>query len=129
VSPFAGILGDKWGRKRVAYVGAAFMACALLLLAVLDYAYGRYLLLFGLYGAGAATCWTSLNTLAVQMIPELRKPVASVYNCVKFSGYAVAPLVLSLFFGLFSMAGVRWACLGAIGVSMVMTSRIRNPLA
>jgi len=129
VSPFAGILGDKWGRKRVAYLGAALMASALFALAIFDYVYESYLLIFALYGAGAATCWTSLNTLAVQMIPELRKPVASVYNCLKFSGYAVAPLVLALFFGLFSIAGVRWACLGAILISMLLTSRIRNALA
>jgi MFS family permease len=93
---------------------------------LLDYSYENYLLAFALYGAGAATCWTSLNTLAVQMIPDLRKPVASVYNCVKFSGYAAAPLILSLFFGFFSIAGVRWACLGAILTSMLLTSRIRN---
>jgi MFS family permease len=129
VSPFAGILGDKWGRKKVAYLGAAFMVSALFALAVCDYAYERYLLIFALYGAGAATCWTSLNTLAVQMLPDLRKPVASVYNCLKFSGYAVAPLILALFFGFFSIAGVRWACLSAILVSMLLTSRIRNALA
>ena len=129
VAPFAGILGDQWGRKRVAYLGAAFMVSALFALALIDYSYEGYLLVFALYGAGAATCWTSLNTLAVQMIPDLRKPVASVYNCVKFSGYAVAPVILSLFFGFFSIAGVRWACLGAILVSMVLTSRIRNALA
>jgi len=129
VAPFAGILGDRLGRKRVAYLGAAFMVLALLALTFLDYRYERYLLVFALYGSGAAACWTSLNTLAVQMIPELRKPVASVYNCVKFSGYAVAPVILSLFFGFFSIAGVRWACLGAILISMVLTSRIRNALA
>ncbi len=129
VSPFAGILGDQWGRKRVAYLGAVFMVSALFALALLDYGFERYLLVFALYGAGAAICWTSLNTLAVQMIPDLRKPVASVYNCLKFSGYAVAPLILSLFFGIFSIAGVRWACLGAILISMFLTSRIRNALA
>ncbi|MCX5914708.1 MAG: hypothetical protein NTV04_22570 [Deltaproteobacteria bacterium] len=105
------------------------MVSALFALTLLDYSYESYLLVFALYGAGAATCWTSLNTLAVQMIPDLRKPVVSVYNCVKFSGYAVAPVILSLFFGFFSIAGVRWACLGAILISMLLTSRIRNALA
>jgi MFS family permease len=126
VSPLAGGLGDAWGRERVALGGGAFMVSALLALAFLEYRYETYLLIFALFGAGAAACWTSLNTLAVQMIPELRKPVASVYNCIKFSGYAVAPLVLSPVFGFFSIAGVRWACIGAILISMLLISRIRK---
>jgi MFS family permease len=126
VSPLAGGMGDAWGRERVALGGGAFMVSALLALAFLEYRYETYLLFFALFGAGAAACWTSLNTLAVQMIPELRKPVASVYNCIKFSGYAVAPLVLSPVFGFFSIAGVRWACIGAILISMLLISRIRK---
>lgn len=129
VSPIAGILGDSLGRRRVTYLGGSFMVLAIAGLSLFDYAYERYLLLFALYGAGAAMCWTSLNTLAVQMIPELRKPVASVYNCIKFSGYAVAPLVLAAFYGTFSIAGVLWACIGVILISLFLTSRIRNALA
>ena len=128
VSPIAGILGDRWGRKKVAYWGGAFMMSALVGLSLLDYGYERYLLLFSLYGAGGAMGWTSLNTLAIQMIPDLRKPVASVYNCVKFSGYAVAPIILAVFYSAFSIAGVRWACLSVILISLFLTSRIRNAL-
>ena len=104
------------------------MMSALVGLSLLDYGYERYLLLFSLYGAGGALCWTSLNTLAVQMIPDLRKPVASAYNCVKFSGYALAPIILGAFYGAFSIAGVRWACCGVILISLFLTSRIRNAL-
>jgi len=126
VSPLAGILGDQWGRKRVAYLGAFFMVSAIFALMLLDYSFEGYLLAFALYGAGAAGCWTSLNTLAIQMVPELLKPVTSVYNCLKFSGYAAAPLVLSPVFVFFSIGGVRFACLGAILISMFMLSRIRK---
>ena len=128
VSPIAGILGDHWGRKRVAYGGGTLMVSAIAGLSLLEYGYERYLLLFSLYGAGGAMCWTSLNTLAVQMIPDLRKPVASVYNCIKFSGYAIAPIILAAFYGPFSIAGVRWACLSVILISLLLTSRIRNAL-
>jgi len=127
VSPIAGILGDRWGRRRVAYGGGTFMILAIAGLSFLDYGYERYLLLFSLYGTGGAMCWTSLNTLAVQMIPDLRKPLVSAYNCVKFSGYAIAPIILSVFYGPFSISGVHWACLGAVLISLFLTSRIRNP--
>lgn len=126
LSPVAGILGDQRGRKRIAYWGGFVMASAIAGLGLLDYGFERYFLLFSLYGAGGAMCWISLNTLAVELIPDLRKPVVSAYNCVKFSGYAIAPVFLAGFYSAFSIAGVRWACLGAILISLFLTSRIRN---
>lgn len=84
--------------------------------------------MLALFGAGAATAWTSLNTLAVQIVPDLRKPVASLYSCVKFSGYALAPLVLSLIYVPFSISGVRLACIACILISLFLTSRIRSSL-
>ena len=79
-----------------------------------------------LFGTGAATAWTSLNTLALQIVPDLRKPVVSLYNCFKFSGYALAPLVLSVLYVPFSISGVRLACIACILISLFLTSRIRS---
>lgn len=91
ISPLAGILGDRWGRKIVAHTGQVIMIGSILGLELMVFTYGKYILMLALFGAGAATAWTSLNTLAVQIVPDLRKPVASVYNSFKFSGYALAP--------------------------------------
>ena len=63
------------------------------------------------FGAGSSTAWTSLNTLAVEVVPDLRKPVASLYNSFKFTGYALSPPVLSLLYVPFSISGVRWGCI------------------
>ncbi len=128
ISPIAGILGDRCGRIIVAHTGQAIMVGAILGLELVVYTYGKYILLFALFGAGAATAWTSLNTLAVQIVPDLRKPVASLYSCVKFSGYALAPLVLSLIYVPFSISGVRLACIACILISLFLTSRIRSSL-
>jgi MFS family permease len=128
VSPIAGILGDRCGRRIIAHTGQAIMIGSILGLELMVYTYGKYILLFALFGAGAATAWTSLNTLAVQIVPDLRKPVASVYNCYKFSGYALAPLVLSVLYVPFSIPGVRLACIACILISLLLTSRIRSSL-
>jgi len=123
-SPLAGLLGDRFGRKPIAYVGGGIMVGAILGLGVFEYNYGRYLLFFSLFGAGSATAWTSLNTMAVEVVPDLRKPVASVYNSFKFSGYALSPLVLSLLYIPFSISAVRWACIACILGCLVLTSRL-----
>jgi len=125
-SPIAGILGDRFGRRAVANVGGAIMVGAILGLGAVEYTYGKYIMLFALFGIGSATAWTSLNTLAVQAVPDLRKPVASLYNSFKFTGYALAPLVLSLLYVPFSISAVHWACLGCILISLFLTSRMRS---
>ena len=82
------------------------------------------LCVFALFGIGSATAWTSLNTLAVEVVPELRKPVASLYNSFKFTGYALSPLILSLLYVPFSISGVRWGCLICISLSLFFASRM-----
>jgi MFS family permease len=125
-SPIAGILGDRFGRRIIAHIGQAILIGAILGQEWMFYTYGKYLLLFALFGVGASTAWTSLNTLAVQIAPDLRKPVASVYNFFKFSGYALSPIVLSFFYISYSISGVRLACIACILISFFLTSRIRS---
>jgi len=126
-APIAGILGDRRGRIPITYLGGGIMIAAVLGLAVVEYSYWKYLLLFALFGTGSATAWTSLNTLAVEVVPDLRKPVASVYNCLKFSGYALSPLILSLLYIPFSIPAVRWACIACILISLLLASRLHSP--
>ena len=102
------------------------MALAILGMGIVEYSYRNYLFLFALFGTGSAIAWTCLNTMAVQLIPDFRKPVASLYGSFKFSGYALAPVVLSVFYLSFSIEGVRWACLGGVLISLFWVSKIGN---
>ncbi len=126
VSPVAGILGDRWGQRQVAYAGGVAMGIAIIAMGMMDYAYGRYILFFSIFGSGSAMVWTAFLTLAIQIEPELRKPVVSFYNCIKFLGYALAPFIFSIFYVPFSIAGVRWACLMTLLVSLFLIARIRK---
>lgn len=123
-SPVAGFLGDRLGRVPIVYLGGGIMVAAILGLAAFEYAYEKYLFLFALFGIGSAAAWTSLNTLAVEVVPHMRKPVASVYNSFKLSGYALSPLVLSLLYVPFSITGVRWGCIFCILLSLIFASRM-----
>jgi MFS family permease len=123
LSPLAGVLGDRFGRERIALVGGAVMLGAIMGLRTMDYSYSTYLCLFSFFGSGSSAYWTSLNAMAVEAVPHLRKPVSSIYNCLKFSGYAVSPMVLSILYVPFSIGAVQWACIGSIVVSMIFVSR------
>ena len=125
-APIAGILGDRRGRVPIAHLGGGIMIAAVLGLATVEYSYWKYLVLFALFGAGSATAWTSLNTLAVEVVPDLRKPVASFYNCLKFSGYALSPLILSLLYIPFSISAVLWACIACVLIALFFASRIQR---
>jgi MFS family permease len=125
-SPIAGVLGDRRGRFPIVCLGGGIMIAAVIGMVVVDYTFEKYLVLFAVFGLGSATAWTSLNTLAVEVVPDLRKPVASVYNCFKFGGYAISPLVLSFLYIPFSIAGVRWACIACILFSLLFVSRVRK---
>ena len=125
-SPIAGVLGDRRGRFPIVCLGGGIMIAAVIGMVVVDYTFEKYLVLFAFFGLGSATAWTSLNTLAVEVVPDLRKPVASVYNCFKFGGYAISPLVLSLLYIPFSIPAVRWACIACILFSLLFASRVRK---
>jgi predicted MFS family arabinose efflux permease len=125
----SGILGDLFGRRPISYAGMVIMVVSILGLQAVDYTYEKYILIFALFGTGSAAAWASLNTLAVQAVPELRKPATSVYNSFKFTGYALAPLALSFLYIPFSISAVRWACIACILLSLLLTSRMRHQVA
>jgi len=128
-SVFAGILGDRYSRKLISSAGMGIMVLTIVGLQMMDYSYKNYILVFNLFGIGSAAAWASLNTLAVQAVPELRKPATSLYNAIKYAGYALAPLILSFLYTPFSISAVRWACIAFILVGLLLISQIRRETA
>lgn len=120
VSPIAGYLGDRVGRKTVFVFGSLIAIVAIGLMVWLPYSFFNRLLLFLLLGTGAATAWTSLNTMAVRISTSLRQPVTSIYNAIKFSGYAISPAALALLYAPFKLQAVQIGSMFAIAAATIL---------
>jgi len=120
VSPVAGLLADRVGRMKVFLAGTLIAFLALGAMSLVKYTYPLYFTLFMTLGVGTATAWTTLNTMGVQLSVALRKPVTSLYNAVKFSGYALAPVLLAVLYAPMGLKAVQWGCMGAVAVSSAL---------
>lgn len=125
ISPLAGFLGDRLGRQKVFWGGTMIAFICIALMSWIPYKYSTYLILFLGFGTGTATAWTNLNTMAVQLSPPLRKPVTSIYNAIKYLGYALAPVLMAFLYSPFRLWGVQIGCLGALLTSSFLAANAR----
>jgi len=103
ISPFAGMLVDKIGRFRTGTIGFIFTSVGMLVFYFASDFWG-FILAMVVVGCAAAAVWASLLTLTVEIIPERRGAVASLFNSSRFAGYAISPV---LFAGIYFSMGVR----------------------
>jgi MFS family permease len=126
-SAVAGAWVDRFGRRAVGIAGLAGYITALLALAMLPYSFWGTLALAAWFGWTGAVAWAGLNTLAVEIDPALRKPVASIYNAFRFFGYSLAPPVLGLVYGAGNLAGVLVASALVVAFAGALVAALRLP--
>jgi MFS family permease len=84
--------------------------------------YAFVLLLF-LFGCGTAFIWASLLTVSVEVIPDMRGTVSSVFNSARFFGYAFAPTVL---LPVYNASGINVIYLVGTGIAIVCILIVRK---
>jgi predicted MFS family arabinose efflux permease len=126
-SALAGRWLDRLGRRAIALLGLVGMAVPLVALVALPYAYAWVVALAAMLGLTAIVAFTALNTLAVEIVPALRQPVASIYNAFRFTGYAAAPPLLGLVYGPGRVAAVYLTCILAVLAAAVFIALMSPP--
>lgn len=103
VSPLAGYLVDKVGRFRTGAVGFVFTSLGMLMF-YFSNGFWDFILSMVVVGIAASAVWAALLTLTVEIVPERRGAVASLFNSSRFLGYALSPV---LFAGIYASMGVH----------------------
>jgi predicted MFS family arabinose efflux permease len=124
-SAVAGRWVDRLGRKAVGLAGLGGYITALAGFAVAPYSFFGTLALAAWLGWCGAVAWTALNTLAVETLPALRKPAASIYNAFRFLGYSVAPPALGLVYGAGDVTAVYTVSALVVAVSAAFVAALR----
>lgn len=126
ISPVAGLAGDRYGRKPVFFFGVILVFCTIFGMYLSPYNKLTFSLLFFLLGSGAAMAWTSLNTMAVETSVKMRNAATSLYNVIKFSGYALSPVILSLFYRPGQLQRVQMACLLSVAITAIFVMKAKK---
>ena len=117
----AGKLVDIIGRLKVILNGFTIMIIAFILLRFAD-SFTRFVILFFLLGCGTGTAWPALNTLAVELIPEKRATVSSLYNSFRFGGYAASPILLAPIYLQLSITYIYLTCASIVLLNILIAS-------
>jgi Arabinose efflux permease len=96
-SPMAGRLTDKHSRPVICICG---ILPIIPLIFSIPYIKNPYLLSIDLFimGAFSAAVWSSLNTMAVDTVPEMRGAISSIVNSFKYFSFSISPIFYGLLY-------------------------------
>jgi DHA1 family multidrug resistance protein-like MFS transporter len=115
-----GLIMDKFGRARTAYLG---FGSAVLFSILFPFAstFIHFILLFAALGFSAVLIWAVLVTLSVELLPDRKIYVSSAFQSLRFFGFAAAPVVLGLVFSLSGIDMVYLICGVAFSTGIIFT--------
>ena len=112
ISPFSGRVSDKFGRFVGSAIGFAMIAVALVLVTMSSNIV-EYIVTLAILRIGTSFAWSSMIATSVELSPKYKGSVTSVFNAVRYSGYALAPVVFAPLYNAEDVDAIGYA--GAIG--------------
>jgi MFS family permease len=118
-----GLIVDYLGRYRTAYIG---FASATIFAFFLIYAssFLHYIAFFVLLGFSAVLIWATLVTLSVEIIPTKKIYVTSVFNSLRFFGYAAAPIILVPIYTTATITTIYLICATTFAVGILFVHQL-----
>jgi ACDE family multidrug resistance protein len=131
IAPIGGIMVDRFGRLSAAATGIGVMVLAFLCFTLAD-SFLSYLGCMAIIGSGSSIVWSSLLTLSVEVVPERKGTVSSIFNSARYFGYSMAPVIFTPIYVAFSidvihLLGIAIAVLALLATYLaVMNAKIRK---
>jgi MFS transporter, ACDE family, multidrug resistance protein len=94
-SRLGGGMTDRIGRYFTVLIGTSVMVLSLVAMSLYIPSIIVYMVYLAIFAAGSAISWASLLTLTVELLPELRGTVSSMFTSAGFIGGALAAIVFS----------------------------------
>ena len=109
VAPVAGLMGDRWGDRRLITLGIALYVAGVIGIIMLPNVLATFPVFLVLIGLGGAALMTNMAALAMSLRPDLRQAVAGVFNGSRFLGLMLGPVLLTPIYEAESLRGVLLA--------------------
>ncbi len=123
-SRVAGELVVRMGLFKSAGLGFAIMASSLALMLASDTAL-LYTVALAIFAIGSAIAWASQLTLAVELSPQMRGTISSLFTSAGFLGGSLAAVVLSAPYLAWGIAAVNVSCIILCAV-MALTMKLAS---
>jgi ACDE family multidrug resistance protein len=108
IAPIGGAMVDRMGRLQAAGVGIGVMVIGFLCFTQAG-SFLAYLGSMAVLGSGVSIVWSSLLTLTVEVVPERKGTVSSIFNSARYFGYSMAPVVFTPLYLAYSIDAIHIA--------------------
>ncbi len=106
IAPMGGAMVDRLGRLQTAGVGIGVMMVGFLCF-IQSGSFLSYLGSMAVLGAGVSVVWSALLTLSVEVVPERKGTVSSIFNSARYFGYSMAPVIFTPVYLAFSIDAIH----------------------
>jgi len=120
IAPIGGMMVDRLGRLWAAGIGISVMIVAFFMFTQAN-SFFSYLGSMALLGAGSSIVWSSLLTLTVEIVPDRKGTISSIFNSARYFGYSMAPVVFTPLYVAYSIDAIHLSGMAIAALALAAT--------